>query len=150
MHVADPALLLVGVLVAVEESAIDDGLLQPGVVREHLRIGAEGVAKGEVASQLGRAGLDVAVDAERRPVDGHRADEHRPRGRPRIRAWLVAEAEPLEHRDHAGQVVGRRDDGQVDDALARQTGHRGAADVLDDEVRAPLVDEGRDRCRDVL
>src|SRR4026207_1177680 len=53
------------------------------------------------------------------------------------------------HRARGRHVVRRRGDGQVDDALARQTWYRGAADVLDDQIGAMLVDQLGDRLGDL-
>ena len=50
----------------------------------------------------------------------------------------------LQHRRHDRNVGRRRGDRQVHDPLAGQPGNRRAADVLDRQVRATLVDQLRD------
>ena len=145
MDVGDPRLLAIRVFGGrLERAARDDPGLERGVPLDQPRIGEQRIAEREVAGQLLAVGEDVAVDAERGAGSDQRTNQHGPAGWPRIRAGLRAEAEVAQHRGHRRDVVRRRRDGQVDDALAGQTWDRGAADVFDREVSAALVDQLRD------
>ena len=149
VDLGDPGLLLVRVLMAVGQAALDDPGLEPGVLLHQCRIGQQRVPERHVPGELARVWQDVAVDAERGVAADHRADEHRPRGRERIQARLRPEADPRQPGRHHRDVVGRGRDRQVDDALARQSRDRRAPDVLDREILAPVVDQGRHRGRDL-
>ena len=141
VDIGDPGLLAVGVLVGLDRTTLDDAGLERGIAGDERRVGEQGVAEGQVAAQLLGVGQDVAVDAERRAVTDQRADEHRSARRPGIGSRLRTEPQLAQEIGHRRHVVGRRGDGEVDDALAGQTRDRGAADVLDDEVGSTLVDE---------
>ena len=142
MDVGDPRLLAVRVLGSgVERAAGDDPGLQRRVPLDEGRVGEQRIAERQVPVQLLAVGQDVEVDAERGPGTDHRADEHRPARRPRIRSGLWSEPELAEQCRHDRHVVRRRGDRQVDDALAGQPGHRRAADVLDGQVGTALADQ---------
>ena len=105
-HGRDPGLLAERVLERAVDVVGDDLGLERGVLRQAFGIGAQGIPEGQVALQLGRPGLDVAVDAQRDPVLVDRADEHGPRRRPRVRTGLRLEPQAVEHLDD-GRDVGR-------------------------------------------
>ncbi len=149
MDVGDPGLLAVGVLMRLDGPAFDDPGLQRGVTLDEGRVGEQRVAERHVAVQLLAVWQDVAMDPELGPGTDDRSDEHRPAGRPWIGPRLTPEPQLVEHRRHDGDVIGGRRDREVDDALAWKPRDRGAADVLDDEVRAPLVDQLGDGRRDL-
>ena len=141
VDVGDPGLLAIRVLVRLDRAALDDPGLERGIAFDKRRIGQQGVPERDVAPELLRVRQHVAVDAERRSVTDQRADQHRAARWPRVRTGLGPEPQLAEKRGDRGHIIGGRRDRQVDDALAGQTRHRGAADVLDDEVRSPLGDE---------
>ena len=85
------------------------------------------------------------MDPKRPVAKDHRADQHRPAGRPRIRPRLTPETDLAQGRGDGRHIVMRGGDGQVHDALARQPGDGRAADVLDDEIGATGRDERADR-----
>jgi hypothetical protein len=149
MDLGDPRLLLIRVLVALGQAAVDDVGLERGIGLDERRIGAQRVPEREVAPDLLRPRLDMEVELERVIVDDDRADEHRPRRGPWVGARLRTEAQVGHLGDDAGDGLGRRGDGEVDHALAGQARHRRAADVLDDEVRTTVRDERRDLGRDL-
>ncbi len=125
----------------------DDLALERDVLGEERRIGPQGVAERKVPTQLAVPGLDVAVDPQRQPVDRHGAHQHGSGRRERVRARLGLEAKGEQglHDRRDGSRVRR--DRQVHDPLAGQAGNRRAPDVLDDEIRPAVTDQGGDAGR---
>jgi hypothetical protein len=78
-----------------------------------------------------------------------RADVHRPGRRPWIRAGLRSEADLVHRLGDRRDLCGIGLCSEVHDALARQAGHRRAADVLDPQLRSAGVDDRRDAGRDL-
>jgi len=91
----------------------------------------------------------MEVDPELLALDHDRPDQHRASGRPRIGARLGLKSELVEEpRDP--RDLGRLDlDGQVHDALAGEARNRGAADVLDDQIRSSPPNERGHRGSDL-
>ena len=132
-----------------DRPGLDDPRLQDRVALDEQRVREKRVAECQIAMELVAVRQDVAVDAERGPVSHQRADQHRAAWRPRVGTRLRTEPELAEQRGHVGDVVRCRRDREIDDALARQARDRRAADVLDDEIGAPLADELSDGGRHV-
>jgi hypothetical protein len=135
---------------AVDGAALRDAALELRVLALQLGVVAERVAEGDVPREVATSRLDVEVDPKALPVDLVRPDRHRAGRRPRIGPGLWLEPELVQHGDDAGNVRGLGLDREVDDALARQARDRGAADVLDREIRAALGDELGDPLRHLL
>ena len=124
-----------------ERTARDDPGLERRVAFDECGVGEERIPERDVALELLLFGQHVTVDAERRTGTDDRPDEHRAAWRPWVGPRLRSEAELAEHRGDRRHVVRGRRDREVDDPLARQTRHRGTADVLDDEIGSTLIDQ---------
>ena len=149
MDLGDPGLLLVRVLMAVGQAALDDPGLEPGVLLHQCRIGQQRVPERHVPGELARVWQDVAVDAERGVAADHRADEHRPRGRERNQARLRPEADPVSQAATTGTSSGVV---AIDRSTMPLPGDPGTAVLPMCSTASSwrrVVDQGRHRGRDL-
>ncbi len=125
--------------------------LAVGVRVAQRRIGAQRVPEPDLFRELvARGGHDVQVDPEGRPVVDDDAEEHRAGRRERRDPGLALEPEREERVGQLRDVARIRLDAEVHVVLAREAGHRRAADVLDLRPGPRRGHEPRDLAGDVL